>query len=288
MIHSMTGYAALARNIGCGSLHLELRSVNSRYLDVAFRIVEELRAVEPLLRELIGARLRRGKVDCRLTLQQQPGEARAAALNENLLGQIHEWQAQVRRTFPEAAPLAVADLLRWPGMLGEASISPEELQAQCTALAHAALDDLVASRAREGEKLAAMIRDCVGRMRQQVSGLVPRLPELVADYEVRLATRLREAVANLDEERIRLEAGLFATRVDVAEELSRLQTHLVEVERVVKAGGTAGKRLDFLMQELNREANTLASKSVSADVTAVAVDLKLLVEQMREQVQNIE
>ena len=161
-------------------------------------------------------------------------------------------------------------------------------QAECAALAKSALDELIATRAREGEKLGTMILERVERMRTLVAEAAPKLPQALADYQERMATRLREAAASLDEERIRQEMGLFATRVDVAEELNRLVAHLDEVARVVGKGGAIGKRLDFLMQELNREANTLASKSVSTEITAIAVDMKLLIEQMREQVQNIE
>ncbi|MBI4990052.1 MAG: YicC family protein [Rhodocyclales bacterium] len=288
MIYSMTGYAAQMRDIGRGILHLELRTVNSRYLDMNFRIAEEVRIVEPALREMISGRLNRGKVDCRLNLLPSATAPREASLNRALLQQLATLQLGVRDQLPEASPLTVADVLRWPGMLGDDQPGADTLQAECTALAQAALDELVATRAREGGKLAAMILERVERMRALVAEAGPKLPQALADYQERMATRLREAAASLDEERIRQEMGLFATRVDVAEELNRLVAHLDEVARVVGKGGAIGKRLDFLMQELNREANTLASKSVSAEITAIAVDMKLLIEQMREQVQNIE
>ncbi len=288
MIHSMTGYAAQTRDIGRGILHLELRTVNSRYLDINFRIAEELRIVEPALREQIAARLNRGKVDCRLNLLVSGSAPRPAGLNQALLLQLAELQSEVSGRLPEAAPLSVAEVLRWPGMLGDEAAGAEELQGACAALAEGALGELLATRAREGEKLAAMILERVGAMRALVDQAAPLLPQALADYRERLALRLREAAASLDEERIRQEVGLFAARVDVAEELNRLVAHLDEVARVVGKGGAVGKRLDFLMQELNREANTLASKSVSKEITALAVDMKLLIEQMREQVQNIE
>lgn len=288
MIYSMTGYAAQMRDIGRGILHLELRTVNSRYLDMSFRIVEEVRIVEPALREMIAGRLNRGKVDCRLNLLPSTTAPREATLNRPLLQQLAALQNEVRRQLPDAAALSVSDVLRWPGMLGDDQAGADTLQAECAALAKAALDELLATRAREGEKLAGMILERVGRMRALVAEAGPKLPQALADYQERMATRLREAAASLDEERIRQEMGLFATRIDVAEELNRLVAHLDEVARVVGKGGAIGKRLDFLMQELNREANTLASKSVSADITAIAVDMKLLIEQMREQVQNIE
>ncbi|MBP9654829.1 MAG: YicC family protein [Rhodocyclaceae bacterium] len=288
MIYSMTGYAVQMRDIGRGVLHLELRTVNSRYLDMNFRIAEEVRLVEPALREMISARLNRGKVDCRLNLLPSTTAAREASLNRALLQQLADLEAGVRDRLPGAAPLSVAEVLRWPGMLGDEAAGADTLQAECAALGKAALDELVATRAREGGKLGAMILDRVDKMRALVAQTAPLLPQALADYRERMATRLREAAASLDEERIRQEVGLFAARVDVAEELNRLVAHLDEVARVVGKGGAIGKRLDFLMQELNREANTLASKSVSTEITAIAVDMKLLIEQMREQVQNLE
>jgi len=288
MIYSMTGYAAQMRDIGRGILHLELRTVNSRYLDMNFRIVEEVRIVEPTLREMISGRLNRGKVDCRLNLLPSTTAPREASLNRALLQQLAVLQRDVRSQLPDAPALSVGDVLRWPGMLGDDQLGADTLQAECAALAKTALDELLATRAREGEKLAAMILERVERMRALVAEAGPKLPQALADYQERMATRLREAAASLDEERIRQEMGLFATRVDVAEELNRLVAHLDEVARVVGKGGAVGKRLDFLMQELNREANTLASKSVSTEISAIAVDMKLLIEQMREQVQNIE
>ena len=288
MIHSMTGYAVQVRDLGRVALHLELRSVNSRYLDLAFRINDDLRQAEPVLREAITARLRRGKVECRFNLQAKDSAPRDLAINDMLLGQLKSAQLVVLAELPQAAPLSVSEVLRWPGMLTDDSPAFEALQPEIAGLVGQVLDELIASRRREGDKLAEMIRGRIGRMRELVATVQPRVPALVAEYQEKLATRLRDAAATLDDDRIRLEVGLFAQRVDVAEELSRLSTHLDEVERILKAGGAAGKRLDFLMQELNREANTLGSKAMAADMTAIAVELKLAIEQMREQVQNIE
>ncbi len=284
----MTGFAVQVRDLGRVALHLELRSVNSRYLDLAFRINDDLRQAEPLLREAITARLRRGKVECRFNLQAKDSAPRDLAINDMLLGQLKTAQAAVLGAMPQAAPFSVAEILRWPGILADDGVTFEALQPEIAPLIAAALDELVATRRREGEKLAEMIRGRIAHMRDLVAKVAPRVPGLVAEYQEKLATRLRDAAATLDEDRIRTEVGLFAQRVDVAEELSRLSTHLDEVERILKAGGAAGKRLDFLMQELNREANTLGSKAMAADMTAIAVELKLAIEQMREQVQNIE
>jgi uncharacterized protein (TIGR00255 family) len=288
MIQSMTGYAAGDRPVGNAAIHLELKSVNSRFLDVIFRAGDELRFVEMPLREQLAARIHRGKVECRVHLVSHGGAPRELTPDAALVEQLGRLDRAVRQALPEAAPLSVAEVLRWPGVLGDDSIDPARLQAECLALAAAVIDEFIASRSREGAKLAATILDRVARMRELVAQVGPLLPKVLGDYEQRLAAKLREAVASLDEERIRQEIGVLATRIDVAEELARLATHLDEVQRVVNKAGAVGKRLDFLMQELNREANTLASKSVSADVTAIALELKLLIEQMREQVQNLE
>ncbi|NMF89187.1 YicC/YloC family endoribonuclease [Aromatoleum petrolei] len=288
MIHSMTGFAVQTRDLGRVSIHLELRSVNSRYLDLFFRIGDELRQAEPAIRELVTARLTRGKVECRLNLQTNGAAPRSLALNTALLDQLSDAEARVRDRMPTAAHMSVAEILRWPGMLADDGVAFDEVQPAVLELAKAALDELVATRRREGDKLAAMIRERLDRMRELVAQAQPRVPELVAEYQEKLTTRLREAVASLDEDRIRQEVALFAQRIDVAEELSRLTAHIDEVQRILKAGGAAGKRLDFLMQELNREANTLASKSSATEVTGIAMEMKVLIEQMREQVQNIE
>ena len=288
MILSMTGYAAQSRDLGPVSLHLELRSVNSRYLDLTFRVSEDLRQAEPQLRELIGARIKRGKLECRLNLQHNTAAPQDLALNSGLLAQLERAQAGVRERMPEAALLSVSEVLRWPGMLADDGLRFEDLQPGLLELARSAIDDMVASRGREGAKLADVIRERVAHMRQLVLRAAPLIPAQVIEHQERLSARLREAVASLDEERIRQEVAVFAQRVDVAEELARLATHLDEVERILAVGGAAGKRLDFLMQELNREANTLGSKSFSSDLSAIAVELKLAIEQMREQVQNIE
>ena len=287
-IYSMTGYAAGTCELGPAALHLELKSVNSRFLDITFRCGEELRFLEMPLREKIGAALGRGKVECRLNLAPQVGAVRELAPNLALVTQLAKLEQAVRATLPAAAPLSVAEVLRWPGVIADESVDPERLQAETLALAGAVIKDFLATRGREGAKLADMIRERIVRMRELAVQVPPLLTVALVDYETRLSAKLRDAVANLDEERIRQEIGLFATRIDVAEELSRLATHLDELERIIDKGGAVGKRLDFLMQEFNREANPLASKSVSADITAIALELKLLIEQVREQVQNLE
>ena len=284
----MTGYAALSRDVGNASLQIELRSVNSRYLDLAFRIVEDLRFAEPIVRELINASVSRGKIECRMSLQAVASRSTGLAINTGMLEQLKVAQNQIRELFPEATPLSTGEILRYPGVLSEEAIRSDELNAAVQAIAKEALSELRASRAREGEKLVAMLRDRVALIRERVAIAAPIVPAAVAEYRERLTTKLREAVASLDEDRIRQEVTLFAQRADVAEEITRLNAHLDEVERVLNKGGAVGKRLDFLMQELNREANTLGSKAVSPQLTEISVDLKVYIEQMREQVQNLE
>jgi len=284
----MTGYAVKTRDIERGSLQLELKSVNSRYLDFHFRITEELRGLEMPLRELLAAKLSRGKVECRLAFNAAAARAEQLQLNADLFASLQALNARVRSEMPEAAPLSVNEVLRWPGMFGDQAVDFSALGPEVLALAREALEDFTASRAREGEKLAAMIVDRVNAMRDIVRAVAPRIPEAQALFTDKLRQRLTDALGNASDDRILQEVAVFATRIDVAEELSRLTTHLDEVERVLRQGGACGKRLDFLMQELNREANTLGSKSAITEVSQASMDLKLLIEQMREQIQNLE
>ena len=288
MICSMTGYAVKTRDIERGTLQLELKSVNSRYLDFHFRVSEDLRALEMPLRELLAARLFRGKVECRLSFNASAARADQLQLNSDLLATLQTLNDSVCRQMPAARPLSVNDVLRWPGMFGDQSVDYAAFGPPVLALAREVLDEFAASRGREGEKLAATIVDRVKAMRDIVHRVAPRIPEAQAVYTDKLRQRLTEALGGANDERVLQEVAVFATRIDVAEELSRLTTHLDEVERVLKQGGACGKRLDFLMQELNREANTLGSKSAITEVSQASMDLKLLIEQMREQIQNLE
>jgi len=288
MICSMTGYAVKTRDLERGTLQLELKSVNSRYLDFHFRVTEDLRSMEMPLRELLAKQLTRGKVECRLNFNVAAARGEQLQINADLLDALSVLGAQVRSRLPEATPLTVNEALRWPGMFGEQGVDFATLGPEVLALAKEVLDEFTASRAREGEKLAQMIADRVGTMRNIVRDVTPRIPEAQALFTEKLRQRLVEALGNASDDRVLQEVAVFATRIDVAEELSRLTTHLDEVERILKAGGACGKRLDFLMQELNREANTLASKSAITEVSQAAMELKLLIEQMREQIQNLE
>ncbi len=282
----MTGYALACAGSPRGTLSLELRSVNARFLDLQFRVADELRALEPMLREAIAARLARGKVDCRLSLAEGAAEG-AVHLNAQALARLKALADAARKAVPDAAPLRVADLLRWPGVVTEEA-DAESLRAAAGELCRRALDELVAARAREGAKLAASIVERTRTMQRQVEKISPLVPGALKAHQERISERLREAIGSADDERLRTEIALFAAKSDVDEELERLRAHLGEVERVLGGGGAVGKRLDFIAQELNREANTLASKAASAAISDGALELKLLVEQIREQAQNIE
>ncbi|MBX3661515.1 MAG: YicC family protein [Burkholderiales bacterium] len=287
-IHSMTGYATASRELAWGAVSVELRSVNHRYLDLSFRMPDELRPAEQSMRELISASITRGKVECRVSYALRPGVQGSSGLDATLFAQLLQLNAQVQAALPEARPLGVSDILRWPGMLGTDTMPVEEFRATATELLGSALGEFSAARAREGAKLAAVILERAAGMRERIAAVKPRLPGIIAAFQDKLNTRLKEAMLSADDERVRQEITLFINKIDVDEELSRLATHLDELERIVGRGGASGKRLDFLMQELNREANTLGSKSADVEVTRVAMDLKLLIEQMREQIQNIE
>jgi uncharacterized protein (TIGR00255 family) len=283
----MTGYAVAARELENAVLNLELRSVNHRYLDIQFRMPDELRVVEPALREALAAKLNRGKIECRISYAQTPGR-KGVDLDQDLLGQLASLEKRVLTVLPQAQGLTASDVLRWPGMLGTDTLDVDSMRGACRELLDAVLEEFTITRAREGEKLKTMLLERATAVEARVAEVAPRMPQVIASFQEKLATRLKEALANADEDRIRQEVALFANKIDVDEELTRLTTHMTELRRILEKGGAAGKRLDFLMQELNREANTLGSKAADVAVTQVAMELKLLIEQMREQIQNIE
>jgi uncharacterized protein (TIGR00255 family) len=291
MILSMTGYATASAELDSGSLTLELRAVNHRYLDIQLRMPDELRGFEGVLRESITAQLQRGKVECRINYAARSAQS-GAVLNNDLLRQLAAWNKEVQAALPDARSLNVADVLRWNGVLETPTASADELRATLLDLLQNVLQEFSASRAREGEKLKDFLLQRLEKIEALRSAVMPHVPAAIAAYEQKLITRLREAMQNAPEgildERVRQEITLFASKIDVDEELSRLASHLTEMRRILSHGGAVGKRLDFLMQELNREANTLGSKSVDAEVSRSAMEMKILIEQMREQIQNLE
>jgi uncharacterized protein (TIGR00255 family) len=292
MILSMTGYAIASTELDSGSLTLELRAVNHRYLDIQLRMPDELRGFEGALREAITAQLQRGKVECRINYAARSAQS-GAKLNRDLLQQLAAWSKEVQDALPDARNLSVADVLRWNGVLETTGASTDELRTALLNLLQITLQEFSASRAREGEKLKDFLLQRVDKIEALRSAVMPHVPAAIAAYEQKLTARLREAMQNavtqdMWDERIRQEITLFSSKIDVDEELSRLDSHLTEMRRILAQGGAVGKRLDFLMQELNREANTLGSKSVDAEVSRTAMEMKILIEQMREQIQNLE
>ena len=308
MISSMTGYGSASRQVSLGAgvvadLQVECRAVNSRFLDLGFRLPDECRGAEPALRELVTQSLSRGKVEFRAAwrINSSGGAAKAnpqalGALNQDRLEALKVLQAQTQDTFTDARELSISDVLRWPGVVSEPRGEEEGWIAATVEAGKAALAVLSESRNAEGKALVGVLTSITGKMRAIVKTIEPKVPEYVAQYQAKLTERLSEALAAQEQaksgtelmERIRQEVVLYAVRIDVAEEFARLKTHLQAVDTALVGKGPVGKRLDFLMQELNREANTLSSKSVSEECTQAALELKLLIEQMREQVQNLE
>jgi len=287
-LNSMTGFAAATATLDNGSIGLELRAVNSRFLDLSFRMGDDFRVLEPVIRERINDKVKRGKMECRLYFSAREGGLLPSEPNTALLEQLASLADRVRQTIPDARPMGVGEILRWPGLLGDNTSAPEQMQAAALALVDGAIRDFNASRAQEGAKLAAILLHKVAALRALVVDLRPRVPDIVAAFRSKITRRVEEILQGSDPERIHQEVALFAQKIDVDEELDRLSTHLDEVERVVRQGGSAGKRLDFLMQELNREANTLGSKAAAMELSQASVEMKVLIEQMREQVQNLE
>jgi uncharacterized protein (TIGR00255 family) len=297
----MTGYAVTTRETVAGTITIEIRSVNSRFLDLQFRMNDDLRPLEPVLREAIGKQATRGKVECRLSLGRPEASGSALSLNRTLLADLDRMQNEIRAQFVDASPLSVNELLRWPGMIEDAEIAQDELQVEVMAAMTETIDAFAASRAREGAALQAMLVERVGAMEAIVRQLIPLIPQVVSQFQQKSIDRMQEALGLAEQnaaaktlsrdeamDRIRQEVSLYGIRIDVSEELSRMKAHLEETRNIFKKGGALGKRLDFMMQELNREANTLGSKSTAKELSDASMELKLLIEQMREQVQNLE
>jgi uncharacterized protein (TIGR00255 family) len=288
MTKSMTAFARETANTEQGEMTWELRSVNHRFLEAFVRLPEELRGLEPAVRERLAARLGRGKVDCSLRYVPQPGAAGHLRLNRAYLDQLLALSEEVAALVGGSAEPSAFDLLRWPGVLQEEEKDLTAIGEQALSLLEAALEALVATRAREGKRLAALVRERCQTLSEKVDAVRQRMPDVLTAVRRRLEDRLSEVRSELDPNRVEQELVLLAQRLDVDEEMDRLAAHIQEVQSVLNDKGPVGRRLDFLMQELNREANTLGSKSADVDVTRLAVDMKVLIEQMREQIQNIE
>jgi len=298
----MTGYAISARESDAGTITLELKSVNSRFLDLQFRMNDDLRSLEPLLREAIMGKVQRGKVECRLSFGRKASAGASLSINEPLLSALAKAQQQVLTQFDQARPLTVNELLRWPGVLSDSEVGEDNLLADVQTTMATVLQAFVESREREGAALETMLLSRVSDIEQIVQHISPLIPKAIEQFRQKAIDRMQEALGislaegspttsiSKDEvqDRIRQEVTLYGIRMDVAEELTRLSGHLTETRAILKKGGQVGKRLDFMMQELNREANTLGSKAALKELSDASMQMKLLIEQMREQVQNLE
>ncbi len=287
MVHSMTAFARVERATANGTLSWELRSVNHRYLEPHLRLPESFRDLEGGVRDALRQGLSRGKVECTLRYTEETA-GKPLQVDRERAAQLVEAAESVARLIASPAPLNPLEVLAWPGVLVADAADPQALNSAALALFNDALNELKAGRAREGADLAKLLNDRLDNIGEEVTALRELVPQMLAGQRQRILDRTAEMQAELDPHRLEQELVLLAQKSDVAEELDRLVTHVSEVRRVLKAGGAAGRRLDFLMQELNREANTLGSKAFDTRSTQAAVNLKVLIEQMREQVQNIE
>ena len=303
-VYSMTGYASVqiqsvaetspgqTKAAPAGRLGIEIRSVNSRFLDLSFRLPDELRSSEPALRELLTAKLKRGKVEVRAAIEME-NSANLASPSPALIQKLKQTQELVLQGLPKAGLLSVADILR---LAGNEARNPQDWGPEMIMLTAQALESLLGARGREGERLAQMLLDHIAQLRRLAIQAAPLVPQVVEQQRQRFVEKWREAMAisgggvtaEAAQDRALTEATAFAIRIDVAEEITRLHAHLEELEALLSKGGEIGKRLDFLIQELHREANTMGSKSAALPLTRISVDMKVLIEQMREQVQNIE
>jgi uncharacterized protein (TIGR00255 family) len=302
-ISSMTGYAVITREASAGTVTLEIKGVNSRFLDLQFRLNDDLRAFESMMRDAIIGRLVRGKVECRLSFGRKVASSTSQRLNTDVLKSLSMLQAEVRSQFSSAVPLTVNELLRWPGVIEDAELGEDDLHEHVAAAMQTALTAFTDSREREGAALATSLLLRIDAMEDIVQRITPLIPQMIAQFQQKSIERLEDALGlalqksgnaspalSHDEviERVRQEVTLYGIRIDVAEELTRLAAHLTETRHILKKGGQVGKRLDFMMQELNREANTIGSKAALKELADAAMELKLLIDQMREQVQNLE
>jgi uncharacterized protein (TIGR00255 family) len=288
MIVSMTGFTRREAVGPFGTLVCEVRSVNHRFLECGFRLPDELRAAESELRQVATRELKRGKVDCTLTFRALQGAEQSLDIDPQALSRVVARVRELAAAFPDRATVNLVDILRWPGVVREESVAGDELAAAAKALFAEAVADLIAARTREGVRLRELIEQRCNILEGLVALVRTRLPEVQARVRERLNERLAELKAQVDQERLEQELALLLQRLDVDEELDRLTGHISEIRRITGAAEPAGRRLDFLMQELNREANTLSSKSQDLETTRAAVEMKVTIEQMREQVQNIE
>lgn len=299
----MTGYATSTKDTNFGTITIEIKSVNSRFLDLQFKINDEFRAIEPMLREAITKKLQRGKVECRFSFGKKLNDSKSKSLNQDVLMQIQSLQQEVQAIFPQSTTLSTYEILKWPGVMEEAELNSALLQDDIFQAMTLTMSEFIESRKREGTALKDVLMLCIESMELIVARVTPLLPIVLQQFQQKAIDRLQDALGIAIEssesnqtsisredalDRIRQEVTMYGIRIDVSEELVRLSGHLTEAKHILEKGGPVGKKLDFMMQELNREANTLGSKAALKELADASMELKLLIEQMREQVQNLE
>ena len=288
MMLSMTAFSRQQADKEWGSLIWELRSVNHRYLETSVRLPESFRGLENVIRDTVRKKLNRGKIECQLRFQVVEASQSDLQLNKELIAKLVRANDEINQIADLSNQLTSAEILRWPGVVADQDVDADTIEREAIDLFTSALDDLVSSRVREGEALKGMLNQRVVSIREIVASIRQKIPEIICGQRKNLLEKLEELKAELEPTRLEQEIAILAQKADVDEELDRMDSHLKEVERIIESNGQKGRRLDFLMQELNREANTLSSKSIVVGTTLGAVELKVLIEQMREQIQNVE
>ena len=288
MTSSMTAFAREHTSTSWGQLTWEIRSVNHRYLDASLRLPEPLRIIEEKVRGKVNQQLARGKLECCLRFQIDKNQPGAMSIDENLVDRLTEMANQIEKRIHETSSIGVTDILNWPGVITEGGIDYDSLAKDAVVLLDVALASLIRNRQREGKRLASMVTERLSSIDEQVKTIRTILPEIMTAFKQRLESRLSELKDSLDPGRLEQEVVIFANKSDVAEELDRLESHIAETHHTLSSKKPVGRRLDFLMQEMNREANTLGSKSSDIRITNASIELKVLIEQIREQIQNVE
>lgn len=288
MIHSMTAFARMQSQGEWGNLTCEMRSINHRYLEISLHLPEILRVLEMPIREKIRQMVKRGKIECSIRLQTNNGKQDGVVVNKDIAKALCEASETIAAMLRQPEPISATDILRFPGVLETKEADLTLLQPEVMNLLEMTVTELMNARAREGKELTQLFSQRMDLMLQELAKIRERLPQIQHEQQERLRKRFHDAKVELDSTRLEQEMVIFAQRMDVAEEIERTETHLTEIRRILREGGAVGRRLDFLMQELNREANTLGSKSTDSTVTHAAVEMKVLIEQVREQVQNVE
>ena len=288
MIHSMTAYGRVENSEGQNSISCEIRSVNHRYSEISIRLPEELRPLEQKIRDHISGKIKRGKIECNIRIEKHNAYDEALSINQDLLKNIIEASKRINSDLSTSAPLDSLDLLRWPGVLEKSTLDVKEIDKLLFPLVNEAIDIVVDTRQREGEKIKKMLTDRCTKIKEIINNVKKQIPDILKNYRKKLIQRVQEISDELDNDRLEQELLFLSQKADIEEEIDRLNAHVDEVVRVIDQKEPIGRRLDFLMQEMNRESNTLGSKSNHIYTSNASVELKVLIEQMREQIQNIE